>query len=411
MRILRINTTIGQGGAALSAMNIQKSVVELGVNSWMLSARGGQNYEQRLLSINEGKYRLAINVLAYRALGIEGYANKKLWQKILISLDEYDLIHLHNVHGYYMPIEVLRKLLSKPCVWTLHDFWLVTGGPGFPPSALRRRSIIERLLPFANFCYPAEWIDRSKQRRWQVLSLIREFNPSLAAISQAMVDRVISMGLSQSSISVVPHGLFNDDPVPTLVDRKLAKQKKGWPQDKHVFLFCAAQVDNPLKGCDVFLKALATLIKDTSWIAYVIGDKSNEARRKAIELGLNVQFIGKLSELDTRECFRACDTYVTPSLDETFGRTVVEALAEGATVICTDLPVFHEVSGANAIYFPANDVMALSNELKRLLQSSANLDNYNVAKEIRERFSKKNMAKAYLNLYETEIKRKKHNLV
>ena len=41
-----------------------------------------------------------------------------------------DIIHLHNIHGYYINIEILFNYLkeaNKPVVWTLHDCWTFTG--------------------------------------------------------------------------------------------------------------------------------------------------------------------------------------------------------------------------------------------------------------------------------------------
>lgn len=411
MKVLRINTTVTEGGAALSTINIQKAVAALGVETWVLSARNPQNLSMKILTLGETKFRLVVNVLAYRALGIEGFANRSLWRSVLARLDEFDLIHLHNVHGYYMPFNVLRTLLLKPCVWTLHDFWLVTGGPGFPSPPLENRTGIERLLPFANFRYPIEWFDRSIKRRRILFKLIAQHNPSLVAISHVMAERLYSMGLPSPDLNVIPHGLYDSELGPSAVDRSQARGKKCWPLDQHVFLFSSAQVDNPVKGCDVFLSALKILPAKNTWVAYVIGAKSEAAKRRANALGLNVQFIGKISESEMRECYRACDTYVTSTFDETFGRAVVEALAEGAEVVCTDLPVLREVSGGNAIYFPAGDAEALGHELYRLLQHPAQSDRQSIANKIRGNFSKQLMATKYINLYEAEIERKNINKV
>ena len=41
-----------------------------------------------------------------------------------------DIIHLHNIHGYYINIEILFDYLKsskKPVIWTLHDCWSFTG--------------------------------------------------------------------------------------------------------------------------------------------------------------------------------------------------------------------------------------------------------------------------------------------
>ena len=55
-------------------------------------------------------------------------ATKRLIKKI----KDYnpDIIHLHNIHGYYVNVEMLLSFLKeygKPVVWTLHDCWAFTG--------------------------------------------------------------------------------------------------------------------------------------------------------------------------------------------------------------------------------------------------------------------------------------------
>jgi len=405
MKVLIINTSVSQGGAALSALNIQETVADLGIDTWMLSARDAQCLERKLLSLNESESRLRVNALAYRLLGVDGFANRVLWKKILPRLKEFDLIHLHNVHGYYMPLDVLQVILSRPCVWTLHDFWIVTGGPGFPPPPFENRRGVERFFPFVNFRYPAELIDRSRKRRRLLFALIREHQPSLVAVSHAMAGRLKSMGLHQANMTVIQHGLYDGDPAPSATERERTRQKKGWPMDRHVFLFTSAQVDNPVKGCDLFIRALNGLSTEIPWVAYVVGDKSEVARKKVEELGLDVRFLGKVSESEMGELFCACDTYVTPTLDETFGRTVVEALAEGPKVVCTDLPVLREVSGGHAIYFPPGDVATLCKEMLTVLQGSMTEDRHNIANEIRSRFSRMRMAQKYVSTYQAEIEK------
>jgi glycosyltransferase involved in cell wall biosynthesis len=407
MKVLRINTSLTQGGAALSALNIQKAVCGLGVESLALCARDLNPLEDNNISLGEGKSRLAVNAFAYRVLGIEGIANHRLWRKILARLDEFDLIHLHNVHGYYMPYGILERFLMKPCVWTLHDYWLVTGGPGFPFSPSAKKSKIGQLLPFANFSYPAEWIDRSTSRRMKLLQLIDKYNPSLVAVSSVMAEKLRSMGLASSDLHVIPHGLYESELGPSAKERISARQRKCWPLDKHVFLFSSAQVDNPMKGCDVFLGALEALPDKDSWVAYVAGARSDTAKRRVSELGLDVRFLGKVDEITMRECYRACDTYVSSTYDETFGRTIVEALAEGANVVCTDLPVLREVSGGSAVYFPAGDVDSLSQELCQLLNKSSQLLRCHIARKTRRLFSYQIMARKYVDLYKSEIRRKR----
>lgn len=61
-----------------------------------------------------------------------GFSSKKATKEFIKEIDEIrpDIIHLHNIHGYYINSKVLFEYLSKlniPIVWTFHDCWSFTG--------------------------------------------------------------------------------------------------------------------------------------------------------------------------------------------------------------------------------------------------------------------------------------------
>ena len=117
--------------------------------------------------------------------------------------------------------------------------------------------------------------------------------------------------------------------------------------------------------------------------------------------------MGKIHGSEIQKYFRACDIYVTPTYDETFGRTVVEALAEGAGVVCSDLPVLREVSMGCADFFPPGDVEALRISLLRSMKMVNSKERLDVAKKIRKKFSRNQMAEKYVELYENVTGRKR----
>lgn len=62
---------------------------------------------------------------------------------------------------------------------------------------------------------------------------------------------------------------------------------------------------------------------------------------------------------------------VFPSVAEGFGMPLVEAMARGVPAIASDIPVFREVGGASAVYFPVLDSLALATTLRAALQALA----------------------------------------
>lgn len=399
MKVLTVNTTIGEGGAAHSAININQVIKELGINSWMLTARGERDISNSILSLEESKLRRYCNILAYRLLGKEGYFNQNLWNKALQDLDSFDLVHIHNAHGYYLPFNILEKIMSKPTIWTLHDYWIVTGGPGYFVDQ-KEKKLIEKVLSFSNLRYPKEWVCRSEKRKRKLSELINKFDPTFVAVSNDMAVRLKNNGLNSDNVNIIPHGLFESDVTPDPSLRMKAKKHLGWPSDKKILLFVSAQIDNPIKGFNVFLKALSKIKNNHQWVAYVIGSNYKNAAVNAKKRGLNIQFLGKIVGDDMENYYQACDIYVSSTFDETFGLTVVEALANGCQVICSNLPILREVTDNRAIFFEVGSSEMLANKVLHSMKNPiSEIEIINNAQYIINKFSKKKMGRQYLNLY------------
>lgn len=71
--------------------------------------------------------------ISTRLLDRHGYGSKKATKKFIARMEEYkpDIIHLHNIHGYYINFEILFQWLKahpeREVIWTLHDCWAMTG--------------------------------------------------------------------------------------------------------------------------------------------------------------------------------------------------------------------------------------------------------------------------------------------
>ncbi|MBI5164177.1 MAG: glycosyltransferase family 4 protein [Magnetospirillum sp.] len=89
----------------------------------------------------------------------------------------------------------------------------------------------------------------------------------------------------------------------------------------------------------------------------------------AAELGVSgrVAFLGGLPPAAVAERYRAADVFVFPSLVETFGNPVLEALASGVPVVCSDAAAMPEVAGPAALYAPPKDAGAFAAAIARLL--------------------------------------------
>lgn len=97
-----------------------------------------------------------------------------------------------------------------------------------------------------------------------------------------------------------------------------------------------------------------------------------ETERELLErLDGVVRLEGVRSYEETWEMYRAADMFVFPSLCESFGHPLVEAMASGLPVVASDIAVHREICGDAAEYFPVRDAAALATTLGRLMKDAA----------------------------------------
>lgn len=116
------------------------------------------------------------------------------------------------------------------------------------------------------------------------------------------------------------------------------------------------------------LSAEETLVIAGAW------DRRYEEPRRLVEvwgLGERVRLLGPVAEADLPALYSAATLFVFPSLYEGFGLPVVEAMACGTPVACSDRGSLKEAAGEAALLFDSLDVEAMASGLGRLLADEA----------------------------------------
>lgn len=131
MKILQINSVCGRGSTGRIVLDIHKALIENGHESYIAYGRPPTIGCPDAIKIGT-KIDLYTHVLKTRIFDLHGFGSKNATKKFLKKIDQInpDIIHLHNIHGYYINIELLFNYLKekqKPLVWTLHDCWAFTG--------------------------------------------------------------------------------------------------------------------------------------------------------------------------------------------------------------------------------------------------------------------------------------------
>lgn len=92
-----------------------------------------------------------------------------------------------------------------------------------------------------------------------------------------------------------------------------------------------------------------------------------EARQRAAPWPGRVHLIGPVAQADLAALYSGAAFFVFPSLEEGFGLPVLEAMACGTPVLCSDIPVLREVAGPAALYFDPQQPEAIGAALRQAL--------------------------------------------
>lgn len=188
------------------------------------------------------------------------------------------------------------------------------------------------------------------------LAYLRAMMPRSARAASVIVtpsahvaaDVVDAFGIDPARTVVVPHPIEIPAPDAALVE-EMRRRVGG---SGRLFVFPA--ITHPHKGHVRLLEAMAHHWPDTDDRLVLIGGEGSEetAVRAAIDrlgLGARVVRTGRVTASERDALIAAADLLVFPSEEEGFGAPVVEAMALGTPVVCTDIAALVEVAGGAAV--------------------------------------------------------------
>ncbi len=107
----------------------------------------------------------------------------------------------------------------------------------------------------------------------------------------------------------------------------------------------------------------------------------DELRTRALDLGVldDVRFPGWIPKADLEGLYAAAACTIYPTLYEGFGLPVLEAMARGAPVVCSDIPVLREVAGDAARYVDPHDPAAITAGIRAVLEDPAEAERLRAA--------------------------------
>lgn len=242
-----------------------------------------------------------------------------------------DIAHFHNLHGYYLDLRIAKALgeFDIPVVWTLHDAWPLTGRCAAFFECSRWRTGCGSCPDLRR--YPKTYLDTSALmwgRKRKLLGSV--WQPVMAAPSKWLASLVREACGERCRVEVVPNGI--DTQLFRPRDRTQGRERLGWPVDKKVVLFAAADLGDKCKGAPYFFESLQ-YVDTPKWLAVTVG-KRVELQRPPGGGGASVRQLGYMRRREAMaEAYAAADLFCITSLDENFPTTVLESMACGTPAV------------------------------------------------------------------------------
>lgn len=332
-RILFINTVFEGGGAAKIARQLFEFVnCQTGVEGCFAYGRGKAVNQPRVFKF--GFFIETIfQVVLVRFFGLEGWGSPCSTSRLInyIKTNKFDLVHLHNIHGYYLNYIKLFKFLKQnniPTVWTLHDEWCLTWLPAHSMGCDHCLSgegtcINKYVYPKTYNKLLIRWLLKRKRKAISLFS-----NLYFVSTARWLTEKV-NLIYPQCHIMTIRNGVVNK--FSNYSDKQAIRLKNRIDNETKIILFSASNLTDENKGLQ-YVVAAARELSSQKGILFLLAGKG-----KTIELS-NVLSLGYLNGEQLDEVYSLSDIYCFLSAVETMPLSLLEARAAGLFILASNIP-------------------------------------------------------------------------
>lgn len=319
--VLHINTVATpRNGVGQIVRAIHRDADANNFRSAIIAGRGNPQDADFIL---QNDIRLKVNIVRARTFLQDGFLKSRASKRCSRHIEQLkpDLVHLHNLHGYYSDLTTLKSTLDAlgvPVLLTAHDFWFLTGRCAVPECGFfahgsRVNNNLDALkCEHCKFrgAYPGKWFGTKSKLREKT-----EFLADCHIVTPSLYMAHFFNGKGKGEVNVIPNGIDTDI---------------FYPNDNlsltHNYsrILAVASKWNKAKGVDDIVRLAERLPDD--WQIAMIG-RNVPTHPRIIDLG----YIENANEV--ADLIRQSDIVISASRIETYGLSVAEALACGTPVI------------------------------------------------------------------------------
>lgn len=331
MRILMINVCCGVKSTGRICTDLAKALINKGHDVRIAYARDIVPDEYKSISIRIGtKFDVYKQAMLARVFDNEGFGNRNSTNNFInwIKIYKPDIIHLHNIHGYYVNCELLFSFLKEygvPVVWTLHDCWSFTGHCAyFDYIGCHKWLSCCKQCPQKS-AYPSSYVlDNSCTNYLRKKSAFTGLEDLTIVTPSKWLARLVSQSfLKDNRIIVIPNGI-NTDIFKSHANTIRTKHGIG----KKIMILGVAAIWNDRKGLKIFHELSYML--NNNYIIVLIGLTKKQIASLPKNI-IGIEFTNGVQEL--ADYYSAADYFVNPTFEDNYPTTNIEAIACGTPVI------------------------------------------------------------------------------
>lgn len=400
IKVLQINSRVNSGSTGRITEDIGVVLLKSGYRSIIAAAYTEKSSSSEVIQVGYEIDRI-FHGIRTRLFDRHGFGSKNTTRQFITVLENLnpEIIHLHNIHGYYLHIGILIDYLKDkgtPLVWTFHDCWPFTGHCAYFDSVSCIKWQSQCSACPMKHGYPQSWlIDNSRDNFTRKRKLFTGLPKMiLVSPSQWLADHLHKSFLSSYDIRVINNGVDLSKFRPA--DSSHVKERFKLSSK---YIIGVAGIWNSRKGLEDFIKLRGLLKQDIDIV--LVGLTPGQINK----LPGGIIGIAKTDSIEELAAlYSGAEVFVNPTYVDNFPTVNIESLACGTPVITYNTGGSPEAIDENTgVVLKKGDIAGIVKALDTVTRSA---DRYST-RLCRERaelmFSAADRYKDYIKLYEELI--------
>lgn len=402
-KLLQINVTVNSGSVGRMTEDIANVAISSGYKSFISYGRNNNGSSSSLVRIGNNM-DVFLHGFFTRIFDKHGLYSKRATKKYIRKIEDIkpDIVHIHNIHGYYLNYEILFKYLNRlniPIVCTFYDCWPITGHCTYFDFVGCTKWQTE-----CNSCpnkkaYPKSVLfDNSRNNFIKKKEIFSSCNNLTIVVNSVWLSKIVASSfLQKMRLRIINTGIDLKKFQPSY--SKDILQKYAIPEDKFIILGVANNW-NRRKGLDDFLQL--SRCNDETFVIVLIGLSKNQQKK------LPENIIGVLRTESTEELsqfYSTADIFVNPTWADNYPTTNIEALACGTPVITYNTGGSPEIlSEDTGFVIEKGDITGIKQVINKVRGLGKDYFSEKCRRRAIELFNKDDRYNEYITLYNSLLK-------